>query len=126
MFTPSVFDSPATPFLKRVAIVGGSAELLAWLEPMLDPGNYEVLFLDAGEAPYSQIRLAQPDLIVLTVRIEDVGAFGLLSMLKMDDETSRIPVITYTTEYEGQPLRCVLGDLADEPAAATRPALPLN
>ena len=36
------------------------------------------------------------------MRIEDREGFQVLSMLKLDDETRRIPVLTYTTEYEGQ------------------------
>ncbi len=112
--------------LQRVAIVNGSLDLLAWLEPTLDPGDYDVQFLDGDEAPYTQIRLSQPDIVLLTLRIEDIGSFKLLSMLKMDHDTSRIKILTYTTEYEGQVLRYSLGEPADETFAEPMPALPLN
>ena len=36
------------------------------------------------------------------VRIDDADGFQVLSMLKLDEETRGIPVLTYTTEYEGQ------------------------
>ncbi len=112
--------------LQRVAIVNGSSDLLAWLEPTLDPGDYDVQFLDADESPYSQIRLSQPDIVLLTLRIEDVSSFKLLSMLKLDRDTSRIKILTYTTEYEGQVLHYSLGEPADETFSEPMPALPLN
>ena len=123
---PSRLDRVSSRRVKRIAIVNGSADLLAWLEPILDPGHYDVQFLDAGETPFTEIRLAQPDLVVLTLRIEDLESFGLLSMLKLDPETSHIQVLTYTTEFEGQQLRHTLGDPGDERFAASMPALPLN
>jgi PleD family two-component response regulator len=123
---PSPSDSARPRTLKRVAIVDGSADLLAWLEPILDPGDYDVQFLNAGDAPFTEIRLAQPDLVVLTLRIEDLDSFSLLSMLKLDPETTNIQVLTYSTEFEGQRLQHTLGEPADERFAARMPALPLN
>jgi PleD family two-component response regulator len=123
---PSPVDTAQFRTLKRVAIVDGSVDLLAWLEPILDPGGYEVQFLDAGDSPFTVIRLAQPDLVVLTLRIEDLESFTLLSMLKLDPETSHIQVLTYSTEFEGQQLQHTLGETADERFAARMPALPLN
>jgi len=119
-------DSPETPLLKRVAIVGGSAELLDWLEPVLEAGDYQMLFIDPEDEPYSRIRVALPDLIVLAVRIEDLEAFGLMSMLKLDPETATIPLLTYTTEFEGQPVSDLLDAAAGGSFATTWPALPLN
>ena len=43
-----------------------------------------------------------PNLVILCVRIDNLDGFQVLSMLKLDDETRDIPVLTYTTEYEGQ------------------------
>ena len=33
------------------------------------------------------------------MHIDDIDGFQVLSMLKLDDETRDIPVLTYTTEY---------------------------
>jgi len=35
------------------------------------------------------------------VRIDDLGSFQVLSMLKLDTETRLIPVLTYSAEYDG-------------------------
>jgi CheY-like chemotaxis protein len=87
---------------QKVVIVNGSAETLELLESVLDAGPYDVVFVEAGNHAYSQIRRVQPNLVVLCVRIEDTAGFQVLSMLKLDGDTQRIPVVTYTTEFEGQ------------------------
>jgi CheY-like chemotaxis protein len=87
---------------QKVVIVNGSAAVMDLLETVLEAGNYDMVFVESSAHAYSQIKRVQPDLVVLCVRIEDLDGFQVLSMLKLDDETKRIPVLTYTTEYEGQ------------------------
>ena len=61
------------------------------------------------------------------MRIEDRDGFQVLSMLRLDDETRRIPVLTYTTEYEGQePEEEAPEATESEMFAAPKPALPMN
>ena len=76
--------------------------MLDLLETVLDAGHYDVVFVESSEHAYSQIKRVQPNLVILCVRIEDHEGFQVLSMLKLDEETREIPVLTYTTEYEGQ------------------------
>jgi PleD family two-component response regulator len=87
---------------QKVVIVNGTAEILDLLETLLDAGHYDVVFVESSEHAYSQIKRVQPNLVILCVRIEDAGSFQVLSMLKLDDQTREIPVLTYTTEYDGQ------------------------
>src|SRR5205807_4135104 len=87
---------------QKVVIVNGSAEILELLETVLDAGHYDIVFVESSEHAYSQIKRVQPNLVILCVRIEDLSGFQVLSMLKLDEETRGIPVLTYTTEYEGQ------------------------
>ena len=91
-----------TAAARKVVIVNGSAETLAMLETLLEAGHYDVVFVESSEHAYSQIKRVQPNLVILCVRIDDADGFQVLSMLKQDDETRDIPVLTYTTEYEGQ------------------------
>jgi len=87
---------------QKVVIVNGSAEILELLETVLDAGHYDVVFVESSEHAYSQIKRVQPNLVILCVRIDDADGFQVLSMLKLDADTRDIPVLTYTTEYEGQ------------------------
>jgi len=105
---------------QKVVIVNGSPDVLEMLEPVLDPGHYDIVFVDAGSHAYSQIKRVRPHLVILCMRIEDLAPFQLLSMLKLDSETARIPVLTYTTEYEGQDIDEGITDLSDSDLPAVR------
>jgi PleD family two-component response regulator len=130
---PLTIDMPATQPVaatagaQKVVIVNGSADVLDLLETALAAGHYDVVFVESAEHAYSQIKRVMPHLVILCVRIENLDAFQVLSMLKLDDETRDIPVLTYTTEYEGQ-------DTEDEDDAepsdvemfAPKPAMRMN
>ena len=90
-----------TPTAQKVVIVNGSAEILELLDTALDAGHYDVVFVESSRHAYSQIKRVQPHLVILCVRIEDADGFQVLSMLKLDEETRSIPVLTYTTENGG-------------------------
>ena len=94
---------------QKVVIVNGSTEILELLESVLEAGHYDIVFVESSEHAYSQIKRVKPHLVILCVRIEDLEGFQVLSMLKLDEDTRAIPVLTYTTEYEGQ-------DAEEEPA----------
>ena len=87
---------------QKVVIVNGSTEILELLESVLEAGHYDIVFVESSAHAYSQIKRVKPNLVILCVRIEDLDGFQVLSMLKLDEETRGIPVLTYTTEYEGQ------------------------
>jgi CheY-like chemotaxis protein len=116
--------------MQKVVVVNGSQEVLGLLEAVLDAGRYDVIFVQSPEHAYSQIRRLRPNLVILCVRIEDLDGFQVLSMLKMDPETRNIPVLTYTTEFEGQDGEGTFMDMRDEDEApeifSARPALRMN
>src|SRR5690348_3279785 len=80
--------------LRTVAVVSRRPHAAA-LDAMPDAGNYDVVFIESVGHAYSQIRRAAPDVVILCLDIDDVDGFQVLSMLMMDDATSRIPIITY-------------------------------
>jgi CheY-like chemotaxis protein len=82
--------------------VNGTSEILGLLDKVLEADHYDVVFVESNAHAYSQIRRVQPDLVILCIRIDDVDGFQVLSMLKLDEETRRIPVLTYANEYEGE------------------------
>jgi CheY-like chemotaxis protein len=100
---PSAADLVAPSIAaQKVVIVNGTPEILELLDTALEAGHYDVVFVESNTHAYSQIKRVQPDLVILCVRIDDLDGFQVLSMLKLDEETRRIPVLTYTNEYEGQ------------------------
>jgi len=92
----------ASSAAQKVVIVNGNSEMLDLIESVLDGGQYAVVFVESSQHAYSQIKRVQPNLVILCVRNDDAEGFQVLSMLKLDDETREIPVLTYTEEYDGQ------------------------
>ena len=116
-------DAPATT-AQKVVVVNGSTEVLGMLDTVLDAGRYDMVFVESSEHAYSQIRKIVPNLVILCARIEYLEGFQLLTMLKLDPETRNIPVLTYTTEYEGQDFDTPIAQLLeeDEDLLPSRPA----
>lgn len=117
----------ATP-IQKVVVVNGSTEVLGTLEAVLDAGRYDMVFVESGDHAYSQIKRVLPNLVILCARIEHLEGFQLLTMLKLDPDTREIPVLTYTTEYEGQDFDAAIAQLAEEEEEMlpSRPALRMN
>lgn len=101
----------------RVMVVGGGPNVLPRVEPLLPTGAYEVEFVGLDQEPYGCIRDDAPDILVVCLKIEDTASFQFLSMLQFDPATRQMPVLTYTTESEGEPLPGV-----DDVAPRRRPS----
>ena len=117
----------ATP-VQKVVVVNGNTEVLGMLETVLDAGRYDMVFVESSDRAYSQIKKVVPNLVILCTRIEELDGFQLLTMLKLDAETKDIPILTYTTEYEGQDFDSAISQLAEEEddMLPARPALRMN
>jgi len=87
---------------QTVVVVNGTIDVVGMLEAVLDGGRYDMVFVDAADNAYTQIRRSNPYLIILCTRMDALDSFQLLTMLKLDPVTRDIPVLTYTTEHEGQ------------------------
>jgi CheY-like chemotaxis protein len=99
----SITDRPrhtntASVGVQKVVVVNSSPEILTLAERVLAVGHYDVVFVESLAHAYSQIRRVQPNLVVLCLRLEDRDGFQLLSMLKLDPLTRKIPVLTYAAE----------------------------
>ena len=118
----------ATP-VQKVVVVNGNTDVLGMLESVLDAGRYDMVFVESSDHAYSQIKKVLPNLVILCARIEQLEGFQLLTMLKLDPETRTIPVLTYTTEYEGQDFDAAISQFAEEEAEflpTSRHALRMN
>ena len=125
--TNRISDTP----VQKVVVVNGNTEVLGMLESVLDAGRYDMVFVEPGDRAYSQIRKVLPNLVILCTRIEELDGFQLLTMLKLDPDTSEIPVLTYTTEHEGQDFEVAVSSssLAEDDSDnvfPSRPALRMN
>jgi PleD family two-component response regulator len=111
---------------QKIVIVNGSSGILELLETLLDAGRYDVVFVESNAHAYSQIKRVQPNLVILSVGIDDMESFQVLSMLKLDEETRDIPILTFTTEFEGQETKDESPEPSDTAIFAPAPALRMN
>jgi PleD family two-component response regulator len=124
--TPRVDDVETADATQKVVIVNGSTEMLELLETVLDAGHYDVVFVESSEHAYSQIKRVQPNLVIVCVRIEDMDGFQVLSMLKLDDQTRDIPVLTYASEYDGRDTDEEVAEPSENEMFTHKPALRMN
>jgi len=64
--------------------------------------------------------------VILCVRIDEPASFQVLSMLKLDDDTREIPILTYTTEYDGQETEEESAEPTETELFASKPAVWMN
>jgi PleD family two-component response regulator len=84
---------------KQLAVfVGGGTEVLSVVEPALDGRAYDVEFVAADDEPYATIAALKPDLVVVSLDLEEMAGFQLLTMLRLDPETAAIPVLSYVKD----------------------------
>src|SRR5262245_48378553 len=94
----AAFPASRTAATKKVVIVNGTPETLQLFEMVLDAGHYDVVFVESNAHAYSQIKRVLPHLVILCVQIDELAGFQVLSMLKLDEATRSIPVLTFTAE----------------------------
>ena len=85
-------NSSAMP---RALIVGAGPEALLGIESMLGTNRFRVDFIDKNDTPYTAIRRARPDLVVLCFAPDDDEACQVMQMLQLDPATRRLPILTY-------------------------------
>ena len=105
---------------RQVAVfVGSGPDALAVVEPALDGQAYELEFVDVDDEPYATIAAIKPDLVVVSLNLEDLAGFQLLTMLRLDPQTAEIPVLSYVKDDEVS----ALGSTGVEPSLASLPAM---
>ena len=120
------YAATASATAQKVVIVNGTPEILDLLETVLDAGRYDVVFVESSHHAYSQIKRVQPNLVILCVRIAEADGFQVLSMLKLDPDTREIPVLTYTTEYDGHDSEEEVPDVTEPELFSAEPAVWMN
>jgi PleD family two-component response regulator len=87
-----------TPRAVRTLMVVGREPDERVLASVTDTGGYDVIVMEPFTTAYSRIKRFAPSVVILSMEIDDVEACQLISMLKLDRDTSRIPVFTCLAE----------------------------
>lgn len=92
--TPMVVKS--TP--QQVVVVSKQSHLNGLLKTVFDASHYDVVLVESTNHAYSRIKLLAPQLIIVCLDIDDTDGFQVLSMLKLDNETRGIRLVTCTVD----------------------------
>lgn len=96
--TPNLLPRAAD---RQLAVfVGGGADALAHVEPILSGRAYDVEFVAMDDEPYATVAALKPDIVVVNLELGKDAGFQLLTMLRLDPETAQIPVLSYVQEDE--------------------------
>jgi hypothetical protein len=82
--------------IRSVVAVSGNHRRAEILETLFAD---EYVFVEPITRAYARIRQVTPDVVVIYCEIDDEAACQLLSMLKVDPDLSRVPVLTYTSWF---------------------------
>ncbi len=85
-----------------VAIVDGNTRVLTVLDTILPESGYSVLVLDSRTHAYRDVKRQRPTVVVLCGAFASPSCCQLLTMLKLDEDTRDIPVITLASEDDTQ------------------------
>jgi CheY-like chemotaxis protein len=111
---------------QQVVVVSKQAQLNGLLETVLDAGQYDVVFVESTEHAYSHIKRLAPHLVIVCLDIDELDGFQVLSMLKLDSETRKIPVVTCTVTQDGEATQEETPDEPPDGVFSEPPAMAMN
>lgn len=77
-----------------IAVVDNDTDFLGLMNDLLSLEGYRTLICREGDRAYGTIKEAQPDLVILDVRLDHAEqGWTILELLRLDPTTARIPVI---------------------------------
>jgi PleD family two-component response regulator len=84
---------------RTVAVVSANPDQHV-IETVLGAVDHDVVLVEPTAHAYSHIKHIRPDLVIVCMGSDDSEGCQLLSMLTLDRETSRIPVVTHMIPTE--------------------------
>ncbi len=81
---------------KKILIADDDPEILHLLDTILRQKGYGTLLCSDGASTVAQVSKERPALILLDIKMPKVDGYGVLQILKENEETHDIPVIMMT------------------------------
>ncbi len=87
---------------KKILVVDDEGDILHFLELVLREKGYEVATASSGHEALTRAQMAKPDLILLDIMMPQMDGWEVLKLLRVDDETSDIPVAMLSARTEAK------------------------
>lgn len=99
---PADSEGQADRAQQRIVVVDDDQQLADLMREFLSDEGYAVEVCSQGDQAFSFIRGLVPDLIILDVRMAEIGGLGVLYLLSTDPQTRQIPVLMCTAVSAGE------------------------
>jgi hypothetical protein len=100
-----------SPRRSVLAVIGDSRQAELFDTLLADSPDHDMIVVESILRGYSRIKELRPNLVIVFAAIDDPGACQLLSMLTMDRDVSRIPIVTCVTWREVDELDSMIGEI---------------
>jgi DNA-binding response OmpR family regulator len=87
---------------KKILVVDDEEDILHFLELVLREKGYEVATAGSGHEALTRAQMAKPDLILLDIMMPQMDGWEVLKLLRVDEETSDIPVAMLSARTEAK------------------------
>lgn len=85
---------------KKVLIIDDDDDIISLIKIILEDENYTVLGASTGEDGIKKAIKYKPDLILLDIMMPVMDGWEILKMLRMEDNTRKIPVAMLTCKTD--------------------------
>jgi PleD family two-component response regulator len=86
--------------VRRILVVDDEEHIRKILRFQLEKNGYEVVIAENGEAALKTVRRTMPDLILLDLMMPKIDGFEVCRRLRLDFQTSQIPIIMLTAKSD--------------------------
>jgi DNA-binding response OmpR family regulator len=90
------------PEKKKILVVDDEDDILHFLELVLREKGYDVVTAGGGHEALTQAQIERPDLVLLDIMMPQMDGWEVLKLLRVDEETSHIPVAMLSARTEAK------------------------
>ncbi len=87
---------------KKILVVDDEDDILHFLELVLQEKGYQVISASGGQEALTRAQIDKPDLVLLDIMMPQMDGWEVLKLLRVDEETSRIPVAMLSARIEAK------------------------
>jgi DNA-binding response OmpR family regulator len=88
--------------MKKILVVDDEDDILHFLEMVLREKGYTVTTASGGHEALTRAQIDKPDLVLLDIMMPQMDGWEVLKLLRVDDDTRRIPVAMLSARTEAK------------------------
>ncbi|MEW6685690.1 MAG: response regulator [Candidatus Edwardsbacteria bacterium] len=86
----------------KVMVVDDELDIVEFVKLVLEEADYRVITAITGEEALRKAQIEKPNLILLDIMMPEMDGWEVLKILKIDENTSQIPVAMLTARTEAK------------------------